>query len=364
MAIYITGGCTLLPDNLSMSNIIDGNIKGAVLSGNTPHLPQIIGERFIREGDFVMPAVDKIIRRASHPQSQWVLYTGIKTWEKGIGEHFPPEQRGLFLGLGTTDADNNAYFIASDAKNDGDYVSRSLVERPPLMGLMLLNTSTASHLSQHLNIMGDNAFFSPQVDAGGHALLEGYYSIKEKRSQFVLCGGNAQKISAWYYLAYERLIGNTPWLPAEAASFTALHHDDRNADSELVYVNRTIIHSSHHYQHFLSQALNAGSPYQIIHVGRLEHDAIPLTYAIFPEAVQFHLDKAIGYTGPAAVFIASNLAIELHQKSLVLDNTHTHIQTRLTCQQASPKVLILVHGLEKQCIAVLLDMNMPGRELS
>ncbi|PHM62433.1 hypothetical protein [Xenorhabdus ishibashii] len=360
MAIYITRGSSLLPDGLNMADIIHGNIKEADLSDNTLRFPHIIGERFIKEGDFVMPSMDKMIRRTAHEQSQWVLYTGIKTWENSIGEYFPPEQRGLFIGLGTSDADNNSYLIASDTKDDKDYVSRALVETPPLMGLTLLNTSTASHLSQHLDIIGDNAFFSPHVDAGGHALLEGYYSLKEKRCQFALCGGNAQKISTWYYLAYEHLIGDTPWLPAEAASFITLHEDSRNADSEVTYVNRMIIHNSKQYSCFLSQVSTSDvSPQQIIHVGKVDNESISLTHGIFPDAIQFNLDKAIGYTGPAASFIAINLAIEMHQKTLSVDNVHSN----LISQQPSSLVLILVHGLEKQCIAVLLRMKMAKREL-
>ncbi|WP_340621071.1 hypothetical protein [Xenorhabdus siamensis] len=360
MGIYITRGSSLLPDSLSMDDIIYGNIKEAYLSDNTPRLPHIIGERFIKKGDFVMPSMDKMIRRAAHEQSQWVLYTGIKTWENSIGANFTPEQRGLFIGLGTSDSDNNFYLIASDTKDDKDYVSKALVETPPLMGLMLLNTSTASLLSQHLNITGDNAFFSPHVDAGGHALLEGYYSIKEKRSQFALCGGNAQKILTWYYLAYEHLLGDTPWLPAEAASFISLHEDSQNADGEITYVNRMIIYDSNQYTRFLSKIITSGlSPHQIIHVGKVDSEYIPLTYKIFSDAVQFNLDKAIGYTGPAASFIAINLAIEMSQKTLGIDNTHAN----LIYQQPSPLVLILVHGLEKQCIAVLLRMKMAEREL-
>lgn len=360
MGIYITKGSSLLPDSLCMNDIIHGNIKEAHLPDNRLCLPHIIGERCIKEDDFVMPSMDKMIRRAAHGQSQWVLYTGIKTWENSIGEKFLPEHRGLFIGLGISDADNNSYLIASDTKDDKDYVSRALVETPPLMGLTLLNTSTASHLSQHLGIIGDNAFFSPHVDAGGHALLEGYYSIKDKRSQFALCGGNAQKISEWYYLAYERLISDTPWLPAEAASFVSLHGDRQNADGEIIYANRMIIYDSNQYTRFLSKVSTTGlSPHQIIHVGKVDSKHLSLTHDIFPDALQFNLDKAIGYTGPAASFIATNLAIEMHEKTLSIDNTHSN----LISQQSSPLVLILVHGLEKQCIAVLLRMGMAGREL-
>lgn len=360
MKIYITRGISLLPDSLNINDIIHGNIKKADLSDNKLRLPHITGERFIKERDFVMPSMDKMIRRTAHEQSQWVLYTGIKTWENSIGENFPPDQRGLFIGLGTSDADNNFYLIASDTKDDKDYVSRALVETPPLMGLALLNTSTASHLSQHLGITGDNAFFSPHIDAGGHALLEGYYSIKEKRCQFALCGGNAQKISTWYYLAYERLIGDTPWLPAEAASFITLHGDSQNADGEITYANRMIINDSNQYTRFLSKIITSGlSPHQIIHVGNVGSEYISSTHDVFPDAIQFNLDKAIGYTGPAASFIAINLAIEMYQKTVGVDNTHSN----LIYQQLSPLVLILVHGLEKQCIAVLLRMRMAKREL-
>ncbi|MDE1496192.1 hypothetical protein KKJ25_14935 [Xenorhabdus bovienii] len=361
MGIYITSGVSLLPDGLNMDDIIHSTIKGAHLSGHTPYLPNIVGERFIKEGAFVMPPMDKMIRRAAHAyaQCQWVLYTGIKTWEKSIGETFSPELRGLFIGLGTSDADNNAYLIASDAKDDESYVTRTLVETPPLMGLMLLNTSTASQLSQHLEIRGDNAFFSPHVDAGGHALLEGYYSIKEERSQFALCGGNAQKISTWYYLAYEHLIKDIPWIPAEAASFIALHGDSQNADSEIAHVHRMTIHNSDQYARFLSEVMIPNSSlHQIIHVGKTESEFTKQAYDIFPDALQFNLDKAMGHTGPAAPFIAVNLAIEMHKKMLSVDN----VNLNLTRQQSHRLVLILSHGLEKQCIAVLLRMGMSKGE--
>ncbi|MBI6548101.1 beta-ketoacyl synthase N-terminal-like domain-containing protein [Xenorhabdus lircayensis] len=359
MGIYITNGVSLLPDSLNMDNIIHGTIEKARLSGNTLHLPNIIGERFIEEGSFVMPTMDKMIRRAAHAQSQWVLYTGIKTWENSIGEAFSPEQRGLFIGLGTSDVDNNVYLIAFDTADDESYVSRALVETPPLTGLVLLNTSTASQLSQHLNIRGDNVFFSPHVDSGGQALLEGYYSLKEKRSEFALCGGNGQKISPWYYLAYERLMKDMPWLPAEAASFITLHGDSQKADSEIAHVYRMTFQNSNQYAHFLSEVSAWDSPPdQIIHVGKTEDKFTTLVYDTFPKVLQFNLDKAMGYTGAAAPFIAVNLAIEMHKKGVGVDN----VNLNLTCQQPHRLVLILAHGLENQCIAILLRMGMTKRE--
>ncbi|MDC9594861.1 hypothetical protein [Xenorhabdus sp. IM139775] len=359
MGIYITSGVSLLPDGLNMDNLINGTIKPARLSGHTPHLPNIIGERFIEEGAFVMPPTDKMIRRAAHAQSQWVLYTGIKTWENSNGEAFSPEQRGLFIGMGTSDADNNAYLIAADTTDDESYVSKALVETPPLMGLVLLNTSTASQLSQHLNICGDNVFFSPHVDAGGQALLEGYYSLKENRSQFALCGGNGQKISPWYYLAYERLIKDMAWFPAEAASFITLHGDNQQADHEIVHVYRMTSQNSHQYARFLSE-VNAWNlpPDQIIHVGKTEDPFTTQAYDTFPEALQFNLDKAVGYTGAAAPFIAVNLALAMAKKGVAVDN----VNLNLIRQQLPRLTLVLAHGLENQCIAVLLRMGLTKRE--
>ncbi|OTA19025.1 hypothetical protein Xbed_02720 [Xenorhabdus beddingii] len=361
MGIYITGGVSLLPDSLNMDNIIHGTIKKARRSDSARFFPNITGERFIEEGDFVMPPMDKMIRRSIHAQSQWILYTGIKTWENSIGEDFSPEQRGLFIGLGTSDADNNAYLIASDAQDEESYVSRALVETPPLMGLALLNTSTASQLSQHLNIRGDNVFFSPHVDSGGQALLEGYYSLREKRSQFALCGGNGQKISPWYYLAYERLMKDMPWLPAEAAAFIALHGDSRQAESEIAHVYRMTCRDSHQYAHFMAEISAWGlPPDQIIQVGKTEDNFTTLAYDAFPRALQFNLDKAMGYTGAAAPFIAVNLAIEMEKKGIGIDN----VNLNLTCQQPHRLVLVLVQGLENQCIAILLRMGMTkGEEL-
>ncbi len=359
MGIYITGGVSLLSDDLSMDNIIDGTVKEARLSGNTLHLPNIIGERFIQAGTFIMPPVDKMIRRSAHAQSQWILYTGIKTWENSIGARFSPEQRGLFIGLGTSDSDNDVYCIASDTKDEESYVSRALVELPPLLGLTLLNTSTASQLSQHLDIRGDNAFFSPHVDSGGQALLEGYYSLKEQRSQFALCGGNSQKISPWYYLAYERLIKDRPWLPVEAASFIALHNESQKADSEITHVYRMTCQNRHQYARFLS-AVRAWDlpPEQIIQVGKTERGFTALIEDFFPDVLQFNLDKAIGYTGAAAAFIAVNLAIEMDKKGLMVDN----VNLNLTRRQPYRVALILVHGLENQCIAILLRMGMTVKE--
>ncbi|CDM92108.1 beta-ketoacyl synthase N-terminal-like domain-containing protein [Xenorhabdus bovienii] len=361
MGIYIASGVSLLPDGLNMDNLIQGNIAAAERSDSSLHLPNIIGERLISDKAFVMPRMDKIVRRVANAQSRWVLYSGIKTWESSTGDKISPEQRGLFIGLGTSDADDDILPIAFDAQDDESYVSRALVETPPLMGLALLNTSTASHLSQHLNIQGDNGFFSPHVDAGGNALLEGYYSIKEKRSQWVLCGGGSQKISPWYYLAYERLIKNTPWLPAEAAAFITLHEDVHNADGEILrfersFLHNTAFHNNNPYQRFLTELTEENlSPCQIIHVGKATDGFIALASDTFPDAIQFYLDKTMGYSGPAAPFIAINLAIDMHKKGISVDNVNRNFIRPLP----PSLVLVVVHGLENQCIAILLRMGMP-----
>ncbi|MDC9597285.1 hypothetical protein [Xenorhabdus anantnagensis] len=355
MGIYITSGMSLLPDGLSIDDIIHGKIQEAHLSNRSPHLPNILGERCIDETSFVMPRMDKIVRRVANAQSRWVLYTGIETWENSFGDEFPPEQRGLFIGLGTSDADDSSIPIAFDAENDEDYVSRALIETPPLMGLTLLNTSTASHLSQHLDITGDNGFFSPHVDAGGNAFLEGYYSIKEARSQFVLCGGGSQKISTWYYLSYERLIKDVPWIPAEAASFITLHEDSHHADGEVSQVFRTTLHNRDQVGRLLTWMSGENRlPAQIIHVGKTKAEFTAQVDDMLPSALQFHLDKAMGYCGAAAPFVAINLLIEMHKKGLAIDNVNQNAR----CQHSSDLAWILVHGLDNQCIAILLRMGM------
>ncbi|KMJ43827.1 hypothetical protein AB204_17645 [Xenorhabdus khoisanae] len=365
MGIYITSGTSLLPDGLSVDDIIHGRIPDVHLPADPSHLPNILGERCIDETAFAMPRMDKIVRRVANAQSRWVLYTGIKTWENSIGDRFSPEQRGLFIGLGTSDADDSSTPIAFDAKDDEDYVVKALVETPPLMGLTLLNTSTASHLSQHLDITGDNGFFSPHVDAGGNALLEGYYSIKEKRSQFVLCGGGSQKISTWYYLAYENLIKGVPWIPAEAASFITLHEDSHHADSEISQVFRTLLLHRDHVGRLLAWMSGEkmseekvseenSSPAQIIHVGKITDEFTAQVYDTFPSAAQFNLDKALGYCGSAAPFVAINLAIEIHKKGTAIDNVSRNARS----QHSSGLTWILVHGLENQCTAILLRMGM------
>ncbi|WP_340617270.1 hypothetical protein [Xenorhabdus entomophaga] len=355
MGIYITSGTSLLPDGLSMDDIIHGRVQDVQLPASPSHLPNILGERCIDETAFSMPRMDKIVRRVANAQSRWVLYTGIKTWESSIGDRFSPEQRGLFIGLGTSDADDSSTPIAFDAKDDEDYVARALIETPPLMGLTLLNTSTASHLSQHLDITGDNGFFSPHVDAGGNALLEGYYSIKEKRSQFVLCGGGSQKISTWYYLAYEHLIKGVSWIPAEAASFITLHEDSHHADSEVSQVFRTLLHHRDHVGRLLAWMSEENRlPAQIIHVGKITDEFTARVYDTFPSAAQFNLDNALGYCGAAAPFVAINLAIEIHKKGTAIDNVNRHARS----QYSSGLAWILVHGLENQCTAILLRMGM------
>lgn len=346
MTVYLTRGVNLLPQSLKLDDLYQTNI-----STNSRLI------RAIDENNYQLPTVDKMVKRVSNAQSRWLLWTGINSWNSSLAQEVQPEQRGLFLGLGTSDADDTVNPVAFDANTTEDYINQVTTQMQPMIGLTLLNSSSASHLAQHLDIQGDNGFFSPHSDAGATALIEGYYSIFEKHVKLALCGGGSQKISTWYKLSYARLFDKYKQLSvSEAASFVNLHTNANHADAKISHVQRTFIrHENDYYRLFESLRNKASHITQVIHAGLASqiYQQFDDLQSFFPNVYQFNIDRQLGYVGPASAFIALNLAIRLKQNHLIVKNIN-EIESQSI--NSDMNTLIVIHS-ESSCIAVLVNFD-------
>lgn len=346
MTVYLTRGANLLPQALKLDDLYKTNLTSNAQS-----------VRSIDEGNYQLPTVDKMVKRVSNAQSRWLLWTGINSWDLSLAQEVRPEQRGLFLGLGTSDADDTIDPVAFDANTTDDYINQVTTQMQPMIGLTLLNSSSASHLAQHLDIQGDNGFFSPHSDAGAIALIEGYYSIFEKHAKLALCGGGSQKISTWYKLSYAKLLDKYKQLTlSEAASFVTLHSNANYADAKISHVQRTFIHHKNDYYRLFESLKNRASHItQVIHAGLAsqiyqQFDDLQL---FFPNVYQFNIDRQLGYVGPASAFIALNLAIKLKQNQLIVRNINEIESQNINSDM---NTLIVIHS-DSSCIAVLVNFN-------
>lgn len=346
MTVYLTQGANLLPQSLKLESLYQTSISSNI---------QPI--KCINENDYQLPTVDKMVKRVSNAQSRWLLWAGINSWVSGLAQEVQPYQRGLFLGLATSDADDTINPVAFDANCTEDYINQATTQMQPMIGLTLLNSSSASHLAQHLDIQGENGFFSPHSDAGAIALIEGYYSVNEKCNGLALCGGGSQKISTWYKLSYARLFDKYKLLSlSEAASFVTLHTNAKHADAKISHVQRAFIrHEKDYHQLFESLKTKAGHITQVIHTGLSsqtyqQFDDLQL---FFPNVYQFNIDNQLGYVGPASAFIALNFAITLKQNRLIVKNLNDIESQSINSDMTT---LIVIHS-ESSCVTILVNFN-------
>lgn len=345
MKVFITEGTTLLPNGLDIKKKIDPS-----LSGYAKKRDKFFIENKISEDDYKLNYTDKTIRRISNHQFRWLLHCGTLTWnEYEQSQTYLPEDRGLFLGLGTSDADNNITPVGFSEKDKDDYISTAMVNMQPTIGLTLLNTTSASQIAAILNIQGDNAFFSPHSDAGANALYEAFYSIRDQQSKIALCGGVSQKISPWYYLSYERILRERKCSNlTEASSFILLHKDEENASAYIENARRTVIYDQYQYNNFIENYIykndNIGT---IIHTGP-GSDRYNFS-SITSNKCYIYIDDVFGYCGASSVFLAINYAIK--QADVVKNSANS-----MNCSP-SKQVLIINHGFQGTCMAMVLNFK-------
>ncbi|QCT19980.1 hypothetical protein FEM41_10095 [Jejubacter calystegiae] len=349
MKVYVSEGATLLPPCFCIEDI--ANEYPLMLQRNDGGM---FIENKISDSDFQLSNVDKTVKRISNHQSRWLLHSGIETWNSSsIGELVSPEQRGLFLGLGTCDSDDKITPLGFSEKDTKSYVATALTNLQPTIGLTLLNTSSASQLAQHLDIQGDNAFFSPHSDAGATALIEGFHSVYHQKSKVALCGGASQKISEWFYLSYEKALRERNCLNlTEASAFILLHNNVEQASAHLSQIRRSVIHDQAQYQHFLKQYHHtACNSLTLIHTGPGcgNYDFLDPKGNVFSDTPAIQLEQHLGYSGAASVFLAINYAI------------HRHNRCKVSAGVRPPalvdQVLIINHGLYGNCAAMMLNFN-------
>lgn len=349
MKVYVTEGTMLLPQCFCIEDIANENLLMPQRNNGDTFI-----ENKIADSDFQLSHVDKTVKRISNHQSRWLLHSGIETWKSTfIGELVPPEQRGLFLGLGTSDSDDKITPVGFSENDKKSYVATALTNLQPTIGLTLLNTSSASQLAQYLDIRGDNAFFSPHSDAGAAALIEGFYSVYHQKSKIALCGGASQKISEWFYLSYEKALRERNCLTlTEASTFILLHNNVEQSSGHLSQMRRAVIHDQTQYQHFLKQYCNtAYNSLTLLHTGPgcSNYDFREPKGNIFANTPAIQLEQHLGYSGAASVFLAINYAIHRHHRC----KASAGVQPPTLVDQ----VLIINHGLYGNCAAMMLNFN-------
>ncbi|EHT04836.1 beta-ketoacyl synthase N-terminal-like domain-containing protein [Klebsiella oxytoca] len=349
MKVYVSAGATLLPQCFRIEDTGKENFSIPLHNDGDMFI-----ENMIADSDFQLCNIDKTVKRISNLQSRWLLHSGIKTWnDSTIGEFVSPEERGIFLGLGTSDSDDNITPVGFSEKDKNSYVATALTNMQPTIGLTLLNTSSASQLAQHLDIRGDNAFFSPHSDAGASAVIEGFYSIYHKKNKIALCGGVSQKISDWFYLSYEKVLRDRNCLNlTEASSFILIHNDAEHASAQLGHIQRSVIHDQTQYQRFLKKYHHlARNRLALIHIGLGcdNYDYLEPDDHVFAGVPSIKLERHLGYSGAASVFLAINYAIYRHNNGKANAGNQP--------PNLANQVLIINHGLHGNCAAMMLNFN-------
>lgn len=349
MNVFVSAGASLLPPHLRIDKDVFLEPKELAQFRHGDFI-----ENKLSDSDYHLINADKTVRRISNSQSRWLLYSGEMTWKKtSLSNDYSPEKRGLFLGFGTSDADDNIIPVGFSEKDRKCYVNTAMKDMQPTIGLTLLNTSCASQLAQHLDIRGDNAFFSPHSDAGASALIEGFYSISQQKSKIALCGGASQKISEWFYLSYEHTLRRRNFFNlTEASSCILLHSDESKSSAKLDNVYRTVIHNQSQYRNFFRGFKHQYDDFfSIVHtgLGSINYDFLSQDENVLTDIPTFYFDKTYGYSGASSIFLAINYLIEKW------NGYRADIDT--TAPGISSQALIINHGLQGSCMAVVLNFN-------
>ncbi|AJR06553.1 hypothetical protein C9J03_20710 [Photobacterium gaetbulicola] len=380
MPAYLKQGQQQLPGSMGWDVFFSQASFPVTALDNNTSLGLADQAAYLRDTDLKKIEVSRIVRKTSEKQSRWVIENSVNSWRMHFGEQSGGERAGLFLGLGTVDCDDDGAQISF--RGDYNQLAREgLSQIKPLSGLTLLNSTTASHIAERLQITGANGVYSPHADAGGNAFAEAYFNLTENRCDVALVSGGSQKITPWYFLAYQSDLSGVSaqaWCPAEAVATVLLSQSPQSAEGVLLSVHRGFSANFQPSDYLLDQialqlaqsrdGTSAEKPMQIIHVGLPEQAqkmVAPLS-RFFPGAHQLLLDTVIGTTGPAGAAIGVNLALEILKRHEMLSSNQAQSNLDLELVDAPvlnapdcvplncQHVLVACYGLQGQQVFLLI----------
>lgn len=364
--IYLSRGESLLPGDYSLETLILNNepLSSRPIEYASEFNKACFGA-FLEDVDLKALGADRMVRKTSEKQSRWLIAAGVRTW-RAYSDKFEALQKsenntelaqqkqhantGLFLGLGSVDSDDNIephYLAEGTTQCLSDTMCQ---ESKPLIGLVMLNSSATSHIAQLTGITGVNCCFAPHVDAGASALFEAVTHVQEGEADRALCGSGSQKLSPWYFLAYEDYLNQQDNIClTEAASFLVLERENNDADAVLHTMHRGQLgQQNQRLTPFIAKALNEvesiadSQLVQILCVGLGDYQTAvqQVMNNLAPPAPTVFVEDWFGYAGAAGVPLTLNLAISLleHQKVI------RHESNDIPPSDASALMLVLVFG--------------------
>lgn len=377
MPVYLRQGQQQLPENIGWEVFFSQAHFPATAIDNNTSLGLASQAGYLRDTDLKQVGVSRIVRKTSEKQSRWVIENTVNSWRMHFGERLADDKTGLFLGLGTVDCDDDGEQISFQ----GDYAElarEGLSQIKPLSGLTLLNSTTASHIAELLQITGVNGVYSPHADAGGNAIAEAYYNLCENQCDIALVSGGSPKITPWYFLAYQSALAGFStqyWFPTEAVATALLSSTPQSAEGCLLGVqrgfsadfdvnNQSLDQISLHLS--LSQKdQSSANLLQVIHVGlpEIAQNSAASLSRFFPGSSHLLLDKVIGTSGPAGAVIGVNLALEILKRQEMLSNDLSPLKT-IGCEPVGCRhVLVACYGLQGQQVYFLVgDIEGAGHD--
>ncbi|MDW6091680.1 beta-ketoacyl synthase N-terminal-like domain-containing protein [Vibrio rhizosphaerae] len=347
--VYLRRGETLLPNHATLTSLF--------LENEQLNFELIEYAEFIEQHGFGAYLSDeslkdinagRMIRKTSEKQSRWLIASAVRTWQRLYGEQQGGSQTGLFLGLGTIDyceAPEPHQLEQDTLECFSDVMCR---ESNPLTGLIMLNSSAASHIAQLTGITGCNSCFSPHIDAGAEAIFEAYSHVREGLVTQALFGGGSQKISPWYLLAYENdFADQQTFYLTEASSFAVVTQDRNISEGELLAAFRGRLSKEKSALHALLERALSGSGSEENHavsqiictgIGTYKEALLQNVEALGIEIPLIFIEDKLGYCGASSPAIALNLSLELLQANMSLHHDLSYKHGEMNC------VLILAFG--------------------
>lgn len=376
--IYIQKGRTLLPDNIQPEDIFLNSVEVEKVdirrwdcfnNKGDCHLEKVYGA-FLEDISMKEIGADRMVRKTTECQSRWLIAAGVSTWNAHHANNEINDAAGLYLGLGMVDCDDgddeHKFIESCTAQYLSDF---KLTHNKPLLGLILLNSTAASHISKMTGIVGPNCSFAPLTDAGSNALIEASYDLREGRIMHALCGGGSQKITPWLFLAYEDYWQSHDklWL-TEAASFVtmsavpAISHNS-GSEVELYRYYRGRISGQHNsLSAVIFRAFNETAQYrefalqQVLFVGyqNQQRRINDIMSEIGRDVAWCFIENKLGYTGAAGAALALNVAICLLDKNVSIYGE----QASNLVTDRKRLVLLVISGAEQQVGYLLIgDKN-------
>ena len=352
--IFLQKGTTLLPDDVLLEDVFFNRVQLSKTELEDWDLSRTrVYGSFLQDTNLKDIGADRMVRKTTERQSRWMISSGVKTWQALAPHAVGGDNTGLYIGLGSVDCDESEEHDYIDACTPQSLSEYKLSHNKPLLGLILLNSTAASHISQMTGITGHNCCFAPLTDSGSNALIEAAYDLTEDKIALALCGGGSQKIAPWYFLAYEDYWQKHQqlWLTESTSFFTATRESGAG-QAQLRHVYRGCLHERDNpVTQVLSRALADAKAAdfglgQIIFIGCLHQQALmgELCREQAPGVAHCFIEEQVGYTGAAGMAIGVNLALTMLEKNLCLE----HDQVLDMPAEHKRSVLLVALGAEQQ----------------